>query len=143
MPAARKRILHDHPSLAAWLFVLAVIWLSVTAVSLWRGYLRAPSRDNAITRIVERHNRLADGRAFHIQIGENQNHVARVVLIRESPNMPLVNPMSAKLASEVSMIAHEPPDATQSGLWIDGRRRQLSPTLMVVYVSDKIPARQV
>jgi len=143
MLLARPKFLHDHTSLAVWLFVLASVWLSVTAVFLWRGFVRGPSMDNAITRIVERHNHLSDGRAFHIQIGENRRQIARVVLVRESANMPLTNPDSAKLASQASMIAHDPPDPAQSGIWIDGRRRQLPPTLMVIYISDKIPATQI
>src|SRR2546421_2862301 len=143
MLLARPKILHDHTSLAAWLFVLASVWLSVMAVLLWRGFVSGGSTDNAITRIVERHNHSSDGHAFHIQIGENKRQVARVVLVRESANMPLANPNTAKLASQASMVAHDPPDPAQSGIWIDGRRRQLPPTLMVIYISDKVPATQI
>ncbi len=140
----RPKVLRDHTSIALWLFVLAAIWLSVIAVMLWRGFMITPSTENAITTIVERHNRTTDGRAFHIQIGENAHHQARVVLIRESSNLPLGSyPGSFRLASETSLIAHDPPDLKQSGISIDGRRRQLSESLMVVYVSDKLPATQI
>jgi len=141
----RPKVLRDHTSIAFWLFVLAAIWLSVIAVMLWRGFMITPSIENAITTIVvERHNRAGDGRAFHIQIGENARHEARVVLIEETSNLrPGSYPSSFHLASETSLVPHDPPDPTQSGIWIDGRRRQLSELLMVVYVSDKLPATQI
>lgn len=47
------------------------------------------------------------------------------------------------LVSSSRIATHYPPDPGASGVWVDGRRRQVSDRLLVIYISDKRPATDI
>jgi hypothetical protein len=47
------------------------------------------------------------------------------------------------LLSSSSVITKSPPDPEVSGVWVDGRRRQMSDRMLVIYISDKVAATDI
>ena len=46
------------------------------------------------------------------------------------------------LLSSWRVTTHYPPDPQVSGLWVDGRR-EVSDRMLVIYISDKLPATDI
>jgi hypothetical protein len=156
MAASTRRTAVAHGSLAAWLILLAIVWLTVVGFALWKrtGIF---THSSVITSVLDRPTIKADGTACRIQIGRNEMHAVRVILIRQhtlpstlwptslsSPTGSATRPATAAaLKSQAVLVGEQPPDPVRSGLWINGVKHPLKERLTVVYVSDVVPATEV
>jgi hypothetical protein len=128
-----------------------VVIVSATLVAVHRYHVDAAS----LTSLGGNQKSSPDGRDVQLVIAGNGNDRTAVVLVLDystaDPNRRVMKPGRVYsstdpmegLLSSCRVTTHYPPDPQVSGVWVDGRRREVSDRLLVIYISDKLPATDV
>ena len=126
--------------------LLVVVIVAGTLLYVYRYHVNSAS----LTSLGGNQKTYSDGREMQIMIAGNENRRTAVVLVLDAKRR-VIGPGRSFLSSDpieglqssYRLITTYPPDPKASGVWVDGRRREVSDRMLVVYISDKLPATDI
>lgn len=129
-----------------------ILLLAIVLAVGWRyGVQKAKQLSGVLDSQAGQQRIYSGGRAVEILIGGNREGETKIVLVLHKSQADAEYPVSGKIYSSANLVNGMRssyqftvnPDPEVSGVWIDGKKRDLTNGLTVVYISDQHQATDV